>query len=120
MKFWFALTFVVASTVATPLIQAQSTAVRDSEAEQVSYKLKGKKALYPDEIVDDGERTYIFWSQERELPAVFAIDEQKQEILVDGYMRDDYYTIDRVYGQLVFRLGKDVATAARMRGNAQK
>lgn len=119
MKFWLVLTFA-ASVVSTPSIQVQSTAVPDSEAEQITYKLKGKKALYPDEISDDGERTYIFWSTERELPAVFAIDEQKQEILVDGYMRRDYYTIDRVYGQFVFRLGKDVATATRMKGTARK
>ena len=59
-------------------------------------------------------RTYIEWPPEVELPAVFAVNEQGDEVLVDGYMRDGRYTIDRIFRKLVFRLDKAMASAERM------
>ena len=78
------------------------------------YRLSGAKALRPSALHDDGARTYIEWPAEATLPAVFAIDEQGEELLVDGYMRDGRYTIDAVKPKLVFRLDKQIARADRI------
>lgn len=78
-----------------------------------SYRLSGNKALRPQSIVDDGERTFIKWPDDQPIPAVFAIDRLGQEAMVDGYMREGIVTIDRVHDKLVFRIDKTIATASR-------
>jgi len=79
------------------------------------YRLSGAKALRPSMVVDDGQHTYIEWPAERTLPAVFAIDEHKEEVAVDGFMRNGRYVIDAVKPRLVFRLGKEAAFATRLK-----
>lgn len=78
-----------------------------------SYKFKGNKTLRPKAVREDGSRTYIEWSPDQALPAVFALNSIGEEETVDGYMRGDLFTIDRVHDRLVFRLGKAMASAER-------
>ena len=78
-----------------------------------TYKLSGKRALRPSEISDDGERTYLEWGKYQSLPAVFGVGPTGGEEVVDGYMRDGIFVIDRVYPELVFRIDKDQAKAKR-------
>lgn len=77
------------------------------------YKFKGAASLRPVWIADDGERTYIRWADDQALPAVFAIDSTGRELTIDGQMRGAYYTIDRVWPRLVFRIDRVQATADR-------
>lgn len=79
------------------------------------YKIGGAKALRPSQIDDDGVHTYIVWSADKPLPAIFAIDEKGHELLVDGAMRDGQYVIDDVKPKLLFRLDNEVATAVRVK-----
>lgn len=78
------------------------------------YKLGGARALRPSKIADDGRHTYIEWPADRALPAVYAVDAEGQESLVNGAMRDDLFVIDGVARRLVFRIDRDVATAERV------
>ena len=84
------------------------------------YKLGGTRAIRPSQIDDDGEKTYIVWSADKPLPAIFAIDEKGREMLVDGYMRDGQYVIDSVKPKLLFRLDKDLASAVRVKSKAKR
>lgn len=85
------------------------------------YRLKGEKALMPDWIGDDGHKTFIYWNDEKAIPAVLALDEAGRELTIDGFMRGNYYTIDRVWPQLLFRIDRLVATATRDReGNTSR
>jgi type IV secretion system protein VirB9 len=77
------------------------------------YRLSGDRALRPARIGDDGRRTYIQWGEYQSLPAVFGIGPTGEEEVVDGYMRDGTFTIDRVYGELVFRIDDEKAKARR-------
>jgi len=77
------------------------------------YKLSGAIELRPTKISDDGTHTYIVWAPDQALPAVFAVNATGAEEMVDGYMRNDIFTIDRVYQQLVFRIDKKLARAKR-------
>lgn len=80
------------------------------------YRLGGSKAVRPSEISDDGIHTYIRWPRDRSLPAVYAVGDAGQEMLVNGMMReDDVFVIDSVTRKLVFRIDKQVATATRIR-----
>lgn len=79
-----------------------------------SYKLSGERSLRPARIGDDGIHMYIEWSEEQALPAVFALNALGEEEMVDGYMRQGVFTIDRVHDRLVFRIGKKHAKAVRV------
>jgi type IV secretion system protein VirB9 len=78
------------------------------------YRVTGDKALRPDSISDDGQRTFIRWADDKPLPAVFAVDETGREMTIDGFMRDGAYTIDRVWPELVFRIDRHKAVAMRV------
>jgi type IV secretion system protein VirB9 len=78
------------------------------------YRLSGERALMPSKIVDDGERTYLEWGEYQSLPAVFGIGANGEEEVVDGYMREGVFTIDRVYRELVFRIDRKRARARRL------
>lgn len=80
-----------------------------------SYQLSGTRVLRPTRISDDGVHTYLEWSDEQALPAVFALNSLGEEEMVDGYMRGGIFTIDRVNPVLVFRIGKKSAKAERLR-----
>jgi type IV secretion system protein VirB9 len=78
------------------------------------YRLSGDRVLRPIRIGDDGVRTYIEWDEYQSLPAVFGIGPTGEEEVVDGYMRDGLFTIDRIYGELVFRIDRMRAKARRL------
>jgi type IV secretion system protein VirB9 len=80
------------------------------------YRLTGERSLLPSRIADDGERTFLEWDAHQSLPAVFGVGTNGEEEVVDGYMRGDVFTIDRVYGELVFRIDKMRARARRLGG----
>ena len=78
------------------------------------YRLSGEKSLRPMRIGDDGTHMYLEWSEEQALPAVFAVNALGDEEMVDGYMRQGIFTIDRVHNSLVFIIGKKRAKATRV------
>lgn len=77
------------------------------------YRFAGSHDLEPSDIRDDGRKTYIRWRADQALPAVLAIGPTGGEEIVNGYMRGDVFTIDRVYSELVFRIDKTKAEARR-------
>jgi type IV secretion system protein VirB9 len=85
-----------------------------AEARQWRYRVTGEPALRPEQMSDDGEKTYLVWHPDHALPAVFAINDFGGEEIVDGYMRNGIFTIDRVYARLVFRIDRKVAKASRL------
>lgn len=77
------------------------------------YRLSGTRALRPAGMHDDGVKTYIDWSPETPLPAVFFIDDYGRERLANGNMRGGLYVIDSVHEELLFRIDKKKARAKR-------
>lgn len=78
-----------------------------------SYRFRGDAAVLPASVRDDAARTFIEYAPDQALPAVFAIGPTGEEEVVNGYMRDGVYVIDRVYQELVFRIDRERATARR-------
>ena len=104
---------LAANGAARAAIPAPVQVVPSSPAVSVIYKLSGEKSLRPVQVGDDGVHMYIQWGAEQELPAVFSINPQGGEEMVDGFMREGVFTIDRVYPVLVFRIDKKSAKAVR-------
>jgi type IV secretion system protein VirB9 len=93
---------------------AQVAAADAAPAGHGRYQLSGDRSVRPAAIDDDGTKTYMTWGADQTLPAVFAIDAQGKEMLVNGGERDGRYVIDSVADALVFRLDKHVARATRV------
>lgn len=91
-----------------------------SEAEETkaatpgSYRVSGNRDIRPNAMTDDGIHTYITWAPEQPMPAIFAIDRDGNETLVNGAMRDGMFVIDAVPERLVFRLDRRTAHARRI------
>ena len=79
-----------------------------------SYKLRGDRDVSPATLWDDGAKTYIGYAENQPLPAVFARNAVGDEEVVNGYMRGDFFVIDRIYRELVFRIDRDSARATRI------
>jgi type IV secretion system protein VirB9 len=79
------------------------------------YKVSGDRRLRPLSISDDGQRTYISWPKGAPIPAVYALDGNGHEILVNGMMgTDDVYVVDGAPQRLGFRIDQTVARAERI------
>ncbi|MDP2129907.1 MAG: TrbG/VirB9 family P-type conjugative transfer protein [Erythrobacter sp.] len=78
-----------------------------------TYRLRGDQSVRPTSIRDNGAKTVIEYAPGQSLPAVFAIGPTGDEEVVDGYMRDGLFVIDRVHEELVFRIDKAKAAARR-------
>lgn len=91
-------------------VAADPPAAADAES---WYRVSGTRALRPSAIGDDGRRTYIEWPADATLPAVYTIDSQGKEALVNGMMRDGVFVIDSVEPRLVFRIDRQTARAVR-------
>lgn len=88
-------------------------AVAPINANVGEYHLSGAHALRPTRMSDDGQRTYIDWSPDQPLPAVFILDRHGKEALANGNMRGPLYVIDSVHDHLLFRIDSQTARADR-------
>lgn len=93
---------------------AGASAQAEPDSVEGRYRVSGERSLRPSRISDDGQHTYIEWPRDRDLPAVYALDDRGQEALVNGMMRDDLFVIDSVLPRLVFRIDQHVARAVRL------
>jgi type IV secretion system protein VirB9 len=105
------MAYTVRFRYATP---AAVTVVANDAPGAGRYKLNGDKALRPSAIDDDGVHTYVAWRSDQTLPAIFAIDSEGHETLVNGMVRDGRFVIDAVANRLVFRIDRQVAGAVRV------
>ena len=96
-----------------PVARVEASRSEPQNGPTWSYRLRGDREVFPAAIRDDARRTFIEYGPEQALPAVFAIGPTGDEEIVNGHMRGGTYVIDRVYGELVFRIDKEKATAQR-------
>jgi len=106
------MAYTIRFRYATPA--AVTVVPNDAAATSGRYKLSGDKALRPAAIDDDGVHTYIAWGPDQTLPAIFAIDDKGNEMLVNGMTREGRFVIDAVANKLVFRIDRQTATAVRV------
>ena len=96
-------------------LAARQVPATQSPESRPTYKVTGNRDVRPTSIRDDGARTYIQWGPSQAIPAIFAVDREGHEEIVNGYMRGAEFTLDRVYEKLVFRIDNAAATARRTR-----
>lgn len=94
-------------------LQGASPETGEEIALDWTYKMSGDRSVRPLSIGDNGVKTIIEYAPGQPLPAVFAIGPTGDEEVVDGYMRDGRFVIDRIHEELVFRIDKERAKAKR-------
>lgn len=100
--------------VAESTVGVQYVDVSPLRRAQSRYRVSGDRNLRPDSVTNDGEHTYISWSPEKAIPAVYSISSTGQEMLANGRMRDDVYVVDGVPPKLIFRIDDHTAEAVRL------
>ena len=75
------------------------------------YEFAGQARLRPRQVFDDGRFTYIEFSDQQAIPAVFAVDNRDgREALVNTRRKGNFLVIQRLSPQLTLRLGNEVAS----------
>lgn len=96
-----------------PATSSSSSAESGAPRSIGRYRISGARGVRPVAISDDGVRTYIEWRDQQAIPAVFAIDDAGDELLMEGHMRNGLYVIDVVHRTLLFRMDGQTARASR-------
>lgn len=95
--------------------EAQALAATPSEAPvdpatlNFAWRTKGKAALLPSRVYDDGTSTYLTWPAKALLPAMQIRNEKGVEGPVNFAVRGDVLVVDGVPDVIVLRSGKEVA-----------
>ncbi len=75
-----------------------------------AYTYTGVADLVPLRVFDDGVSTYMTWAQGIAAPAVYAINSEGHESIVNYSNRGDYMVVELVATAFVFRRGEQTAT----------
>jgi len=105
------LAFIVRFQYPSPPATIAGVSIAKSESR---YKLAGARSLRPASVSDDGTHIFLTFAPDQTMPAIFAVDSEGHERLLNGAMRDGRYVIDSVPTQLLFRLDALTATATRI------
>ncbi len=81
---------------------------------EASFRFTGAASIRPASMYDNGSATFVEWRDDGQIPAVFMINDQGKEVLINGAVRDGKYVIDLIADRFVFRLGNQQATATRV------
>jgi type IV secretion system protein VirB9 len=74
----------------------------------VAYSYEGSTRTLPIKVFDDGQDTYFSFRREEDLPAIYAVDPDGGEAVVNTRERDGYFVVDRIARGFVLRRGSEV------------
>jgi type IV secretion system protein VirB9 len=74
-----------------------------------AYSYTGSRAVLPALVFDDGRFTYFRWPEGAATPALFLVEKDGSESLVNYGVRDGYQIVEQVAPRFVLRNGKEVA-----------
>jgi type IV secretion system protein VirB9 len=90
------------------------------DAPKAHFRFSGSASIRPASMYDNGAATVVEWRGDGQIPAIFMVNDQGAEVLINGAMRDGKYVIDQIAGRFVFRLGEQKATATRVADRAPR
>lgn len=76
----------------------------------MDYTYSGAKALRPVRAFDDGQFTYLQFSDLERTPAIFAVDKDGNETLVNFHKDSEYIVLHRLARQFTLRDGEATVT----------
>jgi type IV secretion system protein VirB9 len=83
--------------------------LRDLSIYNFNYQFTGENSVAPLKIFDNGEFTYFQFSHKNaEVPAIFSVDSEGFESLVNFRAAGDYIIVEKVAPQFTLRNGTDI------------
>ena len=73
-----------------------------------AYHVEGSAKIAPLRVFDDGRSTYFAFAATTDYPAIFAVEPDRKEAMVNTATRQGYLTVDRLAGAFVLRQGSEV------------
>ncbi|WP_297510794.1 TrbG/VirB9 family P-type conjugative transfer protein [uncultured Caulobacter sp.] len=71
-----------------------------------AYSFSGSNKGLPTRVFDDGHSTYFVFAEGADFPAIFAVDPDNKEAVVNIAQRDGYVVVDRLAAAFVLRRGE--------------
>jgi type IV secretion system protein VirB9 len=78
------------------------------QASNRAYSYEGSARNLPAAVFDDGQATYFQFGAGDDYPAIFALEADKAEAVVNSHVRDGYVVVDRIARGFVLRRGVEV------------
>ena len=73
-----------------------------------AYSYQGSSKNVPTRVFDDGHSTYFAFAPDAAYPAIYVLEDDKQEAVVNVTTRDGYLVVDRVAHVFVLRRGEEI------------
>ena len=80
----------------------------NAEDVNMEYTYRGSELVAPRRVFDDSEFTYFAFHENTPTPAIFAVDAEGKESLVNFHTKGKYVVVQRLARQFVLRHGSDV------------
>ena len=74
------------------------------------YTYSGAKRIAPIEAFDNGTFTYFKFDKHTAIPAIFAVDEHRNEAIVNYRVEDDFVIVQGIHREYSLRNGEDVTS----------
>lgn len=74
-----------------------------------NYTVTGDKTIYPVKIFDNGKFTYFEFPENGSIPAIFAVDSNNYESIINFRVLGDYIVTESTSSRFTLRYGKAVA-----------
>ncbi len=89
--------------------------MRDISPYNFNYQYTGENSVAPMKVFDNGEFTYFqFAKKNAEIPAIFTVDAQGFESLINFRATNNYIIVERVAAQFTLRNGADIVCVYNM------
>ena len=79
------------------------------------YAIKGSDQVKPLEVFDDGVKTWFRFAETGETPALFIVDKDRNESLVNSRREGPYLVVDKVAPQWTLRNGEEATCLFNLR-----
>lgn len=91
---------------ATPTAAPAEAAPAPPQDVNHAYSYEGSAEILPVRLFDDGQSTYFRFAEGVSYPAIFAVEADHSEAVVNFHVRDGYLVVDRLAPGFVLRRGK--------------
>ncbi len=111
IKFTYPMDDAALLTQKTDAFTVKNRLAKPAQVKNTRYTMqvgKNSSAIAPQSAYDDGRFTYLRFPNNREIPAIFLVDENHTESLVNAHLENDQVVIQRVAPRLTLRLGRQV------------
>jgi type IV secretion system protein VirB9 len=104
-KFAAAAKVKEAQAAAAELKSKLADAKKDAVGQNLDYWAAGSEEIRPTAARDDGRFIYLTFSNNRDMPAVYAVDEEGNESLINTNVDGNTIAVQRLVRKLVLRKG---------------